>query len=210
MSIAFFTYDIYYIIRDKAGNASAVLAKGVIYATILPSTNVIIQNVAASLTNSEIVAVSLGNDEYQVTANQGVSLALLDEAFEINYVKNRTGQNYNNQATMMIYKNDELIADSVTGVNYLEYVDSSEIADYKIVYNLTTTHTPAFGDDITVNGRQVTLYLSITSPRVDETPDSSIQDILSYESNYVGIVMFIGFILLSALFVAFLILRKRR
>ena len=204
------TYDIYYIIRDKAGNASAVLAKGVIYATILPSTNVIIQNVAASLTNSEIVAVSLGNDEYQVTANQGVSLALLDEAFEINYVKNRTGQNYNNQATMMIYKNDELIADSVTGVNYLEYVDSSEIADYKIVYNLTTTHTPAFGDDITVNGRQVTLYLSITSPRVDETPDSSIRDILSYESNYVGIVMFIGFILLSALFVAFLILRKRR
>ena len=135
---------------------------------------------------------------------------MLDEAFEINYVKNRTGQNYNNQATMMIYKNDELIADSVTGVNYLEYVDSSEIADYKIVYNLTTTHTPAFGDDITVNGRQVTLYLSITSPRVDETPDSSIQDILSYESNYVGIVMFIGFILLSALFVAFLILRKRR
>ena len=111
---------------------------------------------------------------------------------------------------MMIYKNDELIADSVTGVNYLEYVDSSEIADYKIVYNLTTTHTPAFGDDITVNGRQVTLYFSITSPRVDETPDSSIRDILSYESNYVGIVMFIGFILLSALFVAFLILRKRR
>ena len=54
------TYDVYYIIRDKAGNASAVIAKGILYATIYPSTNVIIQNVAASLTNSEIVAVNLG------------------------------------------------------------------------------------------------------------------------------------------------------
>ncbi|MBR3891272.1 MAG: hypothetical protein IKJ30_04285 [Bacilli bacterium] len=204
------TYDVYYIIRDKAGNASAVIAKGILYATIYPSTNVIIQNVAASLTNSEIVAVNLGDNTYSITANQGVSTTLLQEAFEINYVKTRTGQNYNNQATMMIYKNDELIANNVAGVNFLEYIDSSEIADYKIVYNMTTTHTPAFGDDIVIHGDEVTLYLSITSPKVDETDDIKINDIFRYESNYIGIVMFIGFILLSALFIAMLILKNKK
>jgi len=204
------TYDIYYIVRDKAGNASAVVAKGVIYATIYPSTNVIIQNIAASETNSEIVAVSLDDFTYQVSANQGVSTFLLEEAFSLNYVKTSTGKNYNNQATMTIYKEDELIASEVKGVNFTNYIDSSEIADYKIVYNLTTTHTPTFGDEIVVHGDEVTLYLSITSPQVDETDKITIEGLIGNDSNIIGIVMFIGFIFLGSLFVAFMILRKRR
>ena len=204
------TYDIYYVVRDKAGNASAVVAKGVIYATIYPSTNVIIQNIAASEDNSEIVAVSLDDFTYQVTANQGVSSFLLGEAFSLNYVKTSNGKNYNNQATMTIYKENELVASEVQGVNFTDYIDSSEIADYTIVYNLTTTHTPTFGDEIVIHGDEVTLYLSITSPQVDETDKITIEGLINNDSNIIGIVMFIGFIFLGALFIAFVILRKRR
>lgn len=204
------TYDIFYIVRDKAGNASAVVAKGVLYATIYPSPDVVIQNIAASLTNSEIVAASLGDNTYSLTANQGVSLQLLEEAFTLDYVKARTGQNYNNEARMTIYKNDSILAENVSGVNYLEYVNSDEIADYKIVYNLTTTHTPAFGEDITIHADEVTLYLSIKSPEVHETQKPDTDQLIGFEAHYLGLVIFTGFILLAALFVAMIILKKRK
>jgi hypothetical protein len=204
------TYDIFYIVRDKAGNASAVVAKGVLYATIYPSPDVVIQNIAASLTNSEIVAASLGDNTYSLTANQGVSLQLLEEAFTLDYVKARTGQNYNNEARMTIYKNDSILAENVSGVNYLEYVNSDEIADYKIVYNLTTTHTPAFGEDITIHADEVTLYLSIKSPEVHETQKPDTDQLIEFEAHYLGLVIFTGFILLAALFVAMIVLKKRK
>jgi hypothetical protein len=209
------TYDIFYVVRDKAGNASVVVAKGVIYATIYPSTNVVIQNIAATPANSPIVAVSLDEFTYSVTANQGVSLSLLDEAFSIDYVKTSTGKSYNNQATMTIYKGDELIANNVAGVHFTDYIDSSEIADYTIIYNMTTTHTPTFGDEITIHGDEITLYLSIMSPEVDEDGTISEKEFFGSifkpgNSNIIGIVMFIGFVLLSSLGVTFIILRRKK
>ena len=108
-------------------------------------------------------------------------------------------------------KNEEMIANEVAGVNFIDYINTNEIAEYKIVYNLVTTHTPVFGDDITIHGDEVTLYLNINSPKVEESEEITIENFIeNNETSKIGITLIMGFIFLFSVLLLSLVLRKRR
>lgn len=200
-------YTINYVVRDKAGNASTYAARGAIYATILPSTNVIINNVEASQNNSPVSVVSLGNNEYAMEANQGVSLSLLEEAFSVDY--STTRKSYNNNAVMTIYREDEIIAENVSGVSFTQYINSDDIADYTIVYNMKGVHTTALGDEVEVSGETVTLHLSIKAPVIDTESNITIDTAIKNDSSYVLIFIILG--VMSVIGVGIILMvRKRR
>ena len=199
-------YNINYVIRDKAGNASTYAARGAIYATILPSTNVIINNVEATPTNSAVTVVDLGNDTYSMEANQGVSLSLLDEAFSVDY--STTRKSYNSNAVMTIYRDDEVIASNVSGVSFTKYINSDDIADYTIVYNMKGVHTTALGDEVEVEGKTVTLHLSIKAPVVDTDSEVTIDSAIKNDSSYVLIFIILGFISVIGVGIVLIVKRK--
>ena len=114
------TYTINYIVRDKAGNASNYEARGVLYATVSPSTHVVINTIPGGPANSPVNVVDMGNNTYSLQANQGVSLDLLSQAFSVNYSSSLV--NYNKAAVMTIYREGELIAENVKGVAFTDYI----------------------------------------------------------------------------------------
>ena len=197
------TYTINYIVRDKAGNASSIAAKGVLYASIRAETNVVVNPIEPTNNNSGVSVVSEGDNTYKMNANQGVSLELLNEAFSVDY-KSKLN-NYNSSAVMTIYKDDELIYDRVSGVAFTYYINSDEIADYTIVYDLNTEYK---GEEIT--GETITLKLSISSPHIyDEDNEIKVDNVIKNESNVMLFVILIGFISMIGVGIIFLSKRRR-
>ena len=130
------------------------------------------------------------------------AIDLLDEAFSVDY-KSRLN-NYNSNAVMTIYKEDELICDKVSGVAFTNYINSDEIADYTIIYNLNTQYK---GEEIT--GETIMLKLSISSPHIyTEDNEIRVDNVVKNESNVILFVILIGFI--SMIGVGIILLCKRR
>lgn len=197
-------YTINYVVRDKAGNASSYVARGVLYASILPTTNVVINNIAATSYNSEISVVNEGNNTYSLRANQGVSLDLLNQAFSINYASYY--KSYNDDALMTIYQEDEVIVSNVKGVKFTDYLNSDSIGNYKVVYTMNSSYQTYLGDEIALNGDTITLKITIKSPVLNDNSDIVINDFVSNESN---IILVIGFIGMFTLLGVYLFLKKK-
>ena len=140
-------------------------------------------------------------------ANQGVSLSLLEEAFSVDY--STTRKSYNNNAVMTIYREDEIIAENVSGVSFTQYINSDDIADYTIVYNMKGVHTTALGDEVEVSGETVTLHLSIKAPVIDTESNITIDTAIKNDSSYVLIFIILG--VMSVIGVGIILMvRKRR
>ena len=204
------TYTINYVVRDKAGNASEFAARGVLFAKIQPNTNVVINQIDAGANNTPVVVSQTDENTYSLVANQGVSLDLLNQAFNVNY--SSYYKNYNKSAVMTIYKGDEIIADQVRGVSFTDYIDGSEIADYTVVYNMSSVYVTALGQEVDLQGEEIILNISIGVPILEqETPEVTIESIIENNETssvlYSLILCFIGF--MGVCLVAVL-LRKRR
>lgn len=203
------TYTINYVVRDKAGNASAFASRGILYATILPATNVIVNNIQATPANSPIVVEEIAENTYEINANQGVSLDLLNEAFGVDY--SSYFSSYNKAAVMTIYKGDKLIANNVRGVAFTDYIDSSEIAEYKIIYNMDSEYVTQYGERIPVTGKTITLHLNIGVPVIDEEISNiDISQVMTNESSGVLYALIFGFLALIMMGMAVIIIRKKK
>ena len=202
------TYTINYVVRDKAGNASQYEARGVLFATVAPSTHVVTNTIAGGVNNSPVVVSDLGNNTYSLVANQGVSLELLEEAFSVNYASSLSS--YNKAAVMTIYREGELIAENVSGVSFTQYIDSSEIGNYTVVYNMNSVHTTYLGQKIPVSGETITLNISIESPVLNQDGNVHIDDIVNNESSWMLFAIIAGFLsLVLAMGIALIVKKKR-
>ena len=200
------TYTINYIVKDKAGNASEYEARGVLYATISPRTNIVVNNIPAGVNNSPVSVEEVGNNTYNMQANQGVSLDLLNQAFSVSYSSSLV--NYNKSAVMTIYREGEMIHENVKGVAFTDYVDSSQIGEYTIIYNMNSTYTTYLGQKIPVSGETVTLNLNIISPIISQDSESNIEEVMKNETSPILISLILGMIGIMGVALAIIIRKK--
>ena len=201
------TYTINYVVRDKAGNASRYEARGVLYATVSPSTHVVINSILPSVANSPVVVTDLGNNTYSLEANQGVSIDLLNQAFNIKYASSLA--NYNKAAVMTIYRDGQLIAENVKGVAFTDYVDGTEIGNYTVVYNMNSVHTTYLGQKIPVSGETITLNIKIASPIINQDSEVHVEDIIKNETSPILLAMIIGCLSLIGIGVVVILKKKK-
>lgn len=202
------TYTINYIVRDKAGNVSDYVARGVLYATVSPTTHVVINTIPGGVDNTPVVVTDLGNNTYSLQANQGVSLDLLQQAFSVNYASSLS--TYNKAAVMTIYREGELIAENVKGVAFTDYIDSSEIGQYTVIYNMNSVYTTYLGQKVPISGETITLNINITSPNLPQTPDINVETIVANDSSPILFAIIIGFIGLMIGVGVVVVIRKKK
>lgn len=179
------TYTIVYSVIDKAGNESVYIARGVVFAKLVPDLVV-----TSSLNNLEQEA----DGTYYLNVNQG------DSAEELLQSLSLSAGSRKSYVTQTVYYNGELVVDDLKyNPNIYKDFNTNTPGVYEITYNLNFKYYGSDGKSELISADPIKLVINIKA-----TPPI----VKNNSLNMINLV-FIVSIVCGALFTGLVLLRKR-
>lgn len=179
------TYTVIYSVIDKAGNESTYVARGVIFADLIPEIQ-LVQNEVESINSLEVI----DDKTYKLNVEQGTDVDAIIQSLNVDATI-KSGY-----LTQTIRYNGELVVDNVRyDPNIYEGFTTDNPGVYEITYNLQYRYYGQNGESEMISAEPLKLILSV------ETAQPSISS--TNAVNYQNIILLIS-LLTSAMFIVML------
>lgn len=187
-----YSYTIVYSVIDKAGNESAHIARGVIFAKLIP--DILVQSSTYQLNQTE-------ENTYKMKVEQGDDVNEVLSSLSLS-AKNAAG-NKINYVTQTVYFNGELILDNERyDSNMNGKFSTNEKGIYEITYNLSYLYGDEDAGYEMLNATPVKLIIEVESTEPIATTTNK-------TTNYTSIIILVT-VIVSLLFITILSFNKKR